>query len=282
MSDQLHRFVFEHCELRGVLVHLDNSLKGSLDAHDYPPAVRDFLAQALAAIAMLSSTIKIKGRVSLQLKGQGALSLLLAECSDDFGVRAIARVQHDITETDFSHLVAGGVLALSLLPENGTPYQGMVPLQGQSLAHCLQHYFAQSEQLTTALHLVFDGQRAAGLLVQALPGANADDIERIMALTHTITADELLHLPVETVLHRLYHEEAVRLFAPQALRFQCRCSREKMHDSLRLLDAAELHEMLQEQERIRVSCEFCHRVYDFDAVDVAALNAPGAPSSSRH
>ena len=282
MSDQLHRFVFDNCELRGVMVHLDASAKRNLDAHAYPPSVRELLAQALAAVAMLTSTIKIKGRISLQLKGQGHLSLLLAECSDDFGLRAIARVQQPISEKNFAELTQGGVLALSLLPEAGTQYQGVVPLQGASLMQCLEHYFAQSEQLATAIHIAYDGERVVGLLVQALPGAARDDVERITALTNTIKSDELLHLPVETVLHRLFHEEQLRLFDAQALRFQCRCSRDKMRNSLKLLDRAELQDMLSEQGGITVSCEFCNASYRFDAIDVAALDSETPGSSQAH
>lgn len=282
MSDQLHRFIFDNCAMRGVVVRLDTCVKRTIEARSYPASVREFLAQALAAIAILSSTIKIKGRVSLQLKGRGSLALLLAECSDDFGLRALAQVQEPLNETSFKALTDGGVLVLSLLPDNGAQYQGVVPLQGETLAHCLEHYFTQSEQLASAIHLVFDGTRAAGLMVQALPGAARDDIDRIVALANTISADELLQLPVETLLHRLYHEEQVRLFEPQALRFQCRCSRDKMRDSLKLLEASELQQIVQEQGAITVSCEFCNSHYRFDAIDVAALNAISAGSTQAH
>lgn len=282
MSDQLHRFVFDNCEMRGVVVRLDDCIKRTLQAHTYPNVVREFLAQALTAIAMLSSTIKIKGRVSLQLKGRGSLSLLMAECSDDFGLRAIAQVQEPLVETSFKTLTDGGVLVLSLLPDSGTQYQGVVPLQGETLAHCLEHYFAQSEQLATAIHLVFDGVRAAGLMVQALPGAEREDVDRIIALANTISRDELLDLPVETLLHRLYHEEQVRLFETQALRFQCRCSRDKMRDTLKLLEPAELQQIVQEHGAVTVSCEFCNSHYRFDAIDVAALNLNPAQSPSPH
>ncbi len=282
MWDLLHRFTFDNCEMRGVVVRLDDSVKRSLDAHAYPDSVREFLAHATAAIAMLSSTIKIKGRVSLQLKGEGHLSLLMAECTDDFGLRAIARVHEPLNETSFAELTRGGLLVLSLLPDVGTQYQGVVPLQGMHLSDCLEHYFAQSEQLATRMILAFDGQRVAGLMVQALPSAHAEDIDRITALANTVRAEELLQLPIETLLHRLYHEEALRLYDAQVLRFQCRCSRDKMRNSLRMLERDELQQILQEQGHIAVNCEFCNVHYHFDAIDVADLDNDTPGSTHAH
>lgn len=283
MSDQLQRFIFENCALRGVLVHLDASLQRNLDAHVYPEPVRALLAEALAAVAILATTVKLEGRISLQLQGQGPLALLLAESTHDRGLRAIARVQ-DGAELPVSPVFAdwaqGGIMALSMLPDSGKPYQGVVPLDGANLAECLQHYFAQSEQLRTLLRIFFDGKRAAALFVQALPDATSEDIERIEALTATISADELFQLDNATVLHRLYHEEDLRLFEPEDLRFQCRCSREKSLATLRLLEAGELQQMLDDQGRIQVSCEFCNAEYRFDSIDIAAWQQ-AAGSSDR-
>lgn len=282
MWDLLHRFTFDNCEMRGVVVRLDQSVQRSLTAHVYPESVRAFLAHASAAIAMLNSTIKIQGRISLQLKGQGNLSLLLAECNDRFGIRAIAQVKESVAEQPFKELTQGGLLVLSLLPETGAHYQGVVPLSGEQLSECIEHYFAQSEQLATRMIIAFDGQRAAGLLVQALPGAQQEDIDRIIALAATVRNEELLQLPVETLLHRLYHEEALRLYEPQALSFQCRCSHQKMRGSLKLFERAELQEILQQQGKISVNCEFCNQQYSFDAIDVAALESDAQGSTQSH
>lgn len=273
MSDQLQRFLFENCAMRGVLVHLDASLQRNLDAHVYPEAVRGLLAEALAAVAILATTVKLEGRISLQLQGAGPLALLLAESTHDRGLRAIAQVKDGAVlpaGSEFADWAKDGIMALSMLPDAGKPYQGVVPLDGQSLAQCLQHYFAQSEQLRTLLRIFFDGERAAALFVQALPDASLEDVERIEALTATITAEELFTLENETVLHRLYHQEDLRLFEPEDLRFQCRCSREKSLSTLRLLEADEIQQMLAEHGQISVNCEFCNAHYAFDRIDIAA------------
>lgn len=276
--DCLHRFLFEHRGVRGVMVHLDAAIRRNVSAHDYPAPVANLVAEAVTAVALLITTVKLQGRLSLQLQGAGAVPLLVAECTHDGGLRAVARWQDVPDGAVFADLVRGGTLALNLVPDDGHPYQGIVPLDGASLADCLATYFRQSEQLATHLQLLHDGQRGVGLLLQALPGENAEDAwSHLSILAATLKPEEAFALPVETVLHRLYHEEEVRLFDTQPLRFQCRCSRERSADSLRLLSADDLAHAIAEQGTLTVTCDFCNEHYRFDAVDVAALAHSAAP-----
>lgn len=272
MWDQLHRFMFEGLSVRGVFVRLDASLARNLRSHAYPVPMQRLLGEATTAVSLLATTVKIKGRISLQFQSDGPVRLLLAESTDDLGLRSVAQWQGEIPEADFSALMAGGRMALSLLPEQGQQYQGVVPLDGVHLSSCLEHYFQQSEQLATRMLLFVDGERSAGLMIQAMPGLQQqEDFQRMAVLAETLTAEEAMQLPVETLLHRLYHEEPVRLFAPQALRFHCRCSAERCRDTLMTLPVADLQEMLESDGAAAISCDFCGEDYRFDSAALQAL-----------
>lgn len=286
--DQLHPFIFEDLSVRGVFVRLDRALHRNLSSHPYPAPVATVLADATTAIALLATTVKLKGRVALQLQGNGPVKLLLAESTDDLGLRSLAQFRDgaDAPDAGFAELVRGGQLALSLIPEQGQPYQGVVPLDGANIAGCLEHYFHQSEQLATRVLLWQEPGtttgRSVGLLIQALPGlSQQDDFNRIALLAETLKVEEVFHLPVETLLHRLYHEDNLRLFEPRPVRFQCRCSRQRCADTLRTLEPDDIHELLQSDGAISISCDFCNENYRFDAIDVAALGhqVPGSAQS---
>lgn len=288
--DQLHRFVFDDLAVRGALVRLDRTLHRNLTAHPYPQPVADLLADATTAIALLATTVKLQGRLALQLQGSGPVKLLLAESSHELGIRSLAQwrapaagEEESLVGLGFAELVRGGQLALSLLPDQGQQYQGVVPLDGSSIAGCLEHYFQQSEQLATLVLLWHENGRSVGLLIQALPGlSQQEDFNRIRLLAETLKTEEAFHLPVETLLHRLYHEEQVRLFSPQATRFQCRCSRERCADTLRTLAPDDIRELLTADGSIVVTCDFCNEVYRFDAIDAAALGHQVPGSSQSH
>ena len=265
MWDQLHRFVFDGLSVRGVFVRLDASLARNLRSHPYPPPLQRLLAEATTAVSLLATTVKIKGRISLQFQSDGPVRLLLAESTDELGLRSVGQWQGDIPEGDFSALMAGGRMALSLLPDQGQQYQGVVPLDGETLADCLEHYFQQSEQLATRILLFNEDERSAGLMIQAMPGLRQhEDFRRIALLADTLKTDEAMNLPVETVLHRLYHEEQVRLFPSQAVSFHCRCSRERCRDSLLTLPVGDLQEMRAEEGETTITCDFCSERYHFD------------------
>jgi len=167
--DCLHRFLFEHYPIRGHIVHLDASWRALLEHRDYPPAIRDTLGEAVAASVLLAATLKFDGTLSLQLQGQGPMHLMLAQCSSELGVRAVARYREAHVERDLAALSGEGNLTVTLENEDlSQRYQGVVPLSGERLADCLREYFESSEQLPTRLWLHATEKGASGLLLQRL------------------------------------------------------------------------------------------------------------------
>lgn len=277
VTDSALRFVFDECAVRGVWVQLHQSLAELLAQHaDYSAAEKVLLGESVAASALLTRTIKLKGRVALQARSERELKLLVAECTDDGAVRGVVELDKAVTVeqlTPLAPLVKGGYLAVALLPDEGERYQGIVPLDGERLQDCLADYFQQSEQLPTAFWLASDGERAAGLMLQVLPAEERDEDAwpRLTALADTVTAEELLTLDAETLLHRLYHEEVVRVFEPESLRFSCTCSRERSRDALVLLGRDELLKLFAEMPEVSVDCHFCNAKYQFSAADFTEM-----------
>ncbi|MFG0252494.1 MAG: Hsp33 family molecular chaperone HslO, partial [Phycisphaerales bacterium JB038] len=262
-----------------------------LDRHAYPPAVNHLLGELLCAVALLTDTVKLDGTLSIEVRGSGALALLMAESNPGGELRAIARMAEDAAipgeEAGFRELVGEGQIMITLDPREGHRYQGIVALDRDSLADCLADYFAQSEQLPTRLWLAADGRRAGGLLLQRMPdesqNQDLDAWERSVHLAATVKQEELLGLAPEALLQRLYHEETVRVFAPKALRFGCTCSRERIADALVTLGAEELRDVLAEQGGIETQCHFCHTRYAFSLEDVEALLAGASePPATLH
>lgn len=291
MSDQIQRFLFEETNVRGEIVTLQEAHAEVMERHEYPPAVTRQLGELLAAVALLTETVKLDGTMSIEVRGDGPLSLLMAESNPGGELRAIARLDEDAAipaeDASFSELVGEGKVTITLDPREGHRYQGIVALTRDSLAGCLEDYFAQSEQLPTRLWLADDGQRAAGLLLQRLPdeAQNQDDDawERTVHLASTLSDAELLGVEQRELLHRLYHEETVRVFEPKALRFACTCSRERIAGALLSLGSAELRDILAEQGGIATQCHFCHTRYEFTLAEVEAmLEDPEGPPPTVH
>lgn len=287
--DLLHRFIFTHAEdeyvpgtpqssyaggARGELVQLEVAWQSILSRSDYPPAVARLLGETAVAAVLLAATLKIDGKLTLQVQGEGTVHLLVMQVTSERELRGLAR-WHGEVEGEGLALMGDGRLVMTIETARGERYQGIVPLEGASLAQALEGYFARSEQLPTRLWLEAGPTRAAGLLVQKMPGHDSpqddEDWNRIVALSETVSAEELLELPAETLLHRLYHEEDRRVFEPESVRFACSCSRERVAEMLRSLGQDEVEDILAEQGRIEVHCEFCNAGYTFDAVDAAAL-----------
>ncbi|MDT8386474.1 MAG: Hsp33 family molecular chaperone HslO [Thiogranum sp.] len=288
-NDYLYRFVFEHTQVRGELVHLDASWRAALDLHDYPVPVRDLLGQAMAAATLLSATIKFEGSLQLQLQGDGPVSLLLIEVTASRSLRGLAHWSGEVPDDSLLNQVGKARLAITIDPGSmGERYQGVVEVAQDSIAAVLENYFQQSEQLATRLWLAADGERASGMLLQRLPGSGTDEEEdwhREVLLGETVTGGELLGLTAVELLHRLYHEEDLRLFEPEPVSFRCSCSRERIETMLRGLGYDEMRDILAEQGSVSVSCEFCNHHYRYDAVDIerlfAAADQPDVPRT-RH
>ena len=277
-GDGLYRFVFENAGVRGELVHLDASWQAMLKGRDYPDPVRDQFGQAMAAAALLSGTIKFEGSLILQAQGPGPLTTLVAQATNERSLRGLARWNDEVpADAPLPDVFGDGRVVITVSPDKGERYQGIVPLKGDKLEDALGVYFEQSEQLQTRLWLAADGGRAAGLLIQVLPSESGheEDWNRIGTLAETVTRQELLQLPADQLLYRLFNEEQVRLFDPEPLSFRCGCSQERISDSLRALGRSELEDILSEQGVIEVDCEFCNRHYRFDPVDVEQLLSTG-------
>ena len=293
--DHSQRFLFDDNDVRGEMVSLGESYQHVLAKHPYPQPVAQLLGEMLAAASLLVGTLKFDGLLILQARSSGPVPLVMIECSSEREVRGIARYDAEAVSAGagLRELMPDGVLALTIDPTKGQRYQGIVELEGETLADSLSAYFASSEQLPTRFWLHADGQRARGLLLQQLPAQQQTEPEErqeswnhLLTLADTLSAEELLGLDNQTVLHRLYHQEAVRLFEPSPLQFRCSCSRERSARALVSLGQVDAEALLDENGgQVEIDCQFCNQRYLFDASDVVQLFATGdsqEPSATRH
>ena len=271
--------------MRGELVQLEEVLSDIGAIHAYPAGVSRLLGEFLSASVLLASTLKFSGRLTIQARSDAQVPLIMAECSSALEVRAIARGVGEAIAESFDGLLGGGQLALTVTPDRGQRYQGIVPLRGDSLATSIDSYFAQSEQLHTRLLLACDSTRAAGLLLQQLPKQRTPDPQereeqwqRVNHLASTVQSPELLDLPAEELLHRLFHEETVRLFDADPVVFRCSCSRERTLSALTTIGREEIDSILREQGAVSMDCEFCNQQYVFTPEELGN----GSGSSALH
>jgi molecular chaperone Hsp33 len=291
-TDLLHRFLLERSGVRGVLVQLSDSWQAIAARDDYPPALLDLLGQTTAAAALLAGHVKIDGRLGIQLRGSGALRTLCADCDSRGQLRGLALWQGPLPDPlaprEFGRdaMLAITIEQAQTGPREPTRYQGLVALDADSLGQAFEHYFDRSEQLPTRLLLAADRGRAAGLLLQVLPGQTHDDDgwPRAQALFDTLGAAELLDTEPQTLLRRLFHEEDLRLLWTRALHFGCSCSRQRVGEMLLALGREEADAALASGgEAAEITCEFCNQRYRFDAVDIEQLFAGGGsePATTR-
>lgn len=291
MSDKLQRFLLENTNVRGELVQLDQAWKTLQATASYPTPVRKTLGEALAAVSLLATTLKFKGSLILQINAIAPVHLLVVQATSDNTVRGLARWNKEIPDNaEFQDLFTDGRIIITIEPnDGGERYQSIVTLEGNSLADSLANYFKTSEQLQTRLWLAADDQTATGLLLQRLPDTNTDkhSIEskdeswnRAVALTETISSEELLTLEPNTILHRLYHEEELRLFDAESIAFKCQCSQKKIEKMVTSLGADEARDIITQQGNIEIDCEFCNSHYALDHVHVERLFSNyGAPTT---
>jgi len=280
--NEVQSFLLERQGIRGVLVRLAETWQQIVAQHHYPAEVRRVLADGVAATVMLASGLKERPRVSLQLVGEGPLRLLVVQCSGDFKVRGMAQWQ-PYSRGDV--LLGAGRLAVNLDTgaRNGL-FQGIVPLVGAHLDSCLEAYFAQSEQLPTRIVLAGTAASAAGILVQALPGRDADPaiFEQVAALAAAVSRDALLDSTASDLLPRTFGEFEIRLFRPRPVLHDCRCTPARLAGIARMLGADELHSLLDDQGKVELTCEFCNRAFRYDADDVAAILRGEDPAHTLH
>ncbi|MCY1696767.1 Hsp33 family molecular chaperone HslO [Lelliottia sp. SL45] len=283
--DQLHRYLFEQFAVRGELVTVSETWKQILENHSYPQPVKNILGELLVATSLLTATLKFAGDITVQLQGDGPMTLAVINGNNQQQMRGVARVQGEVPEgADLKTLVGNGFLVITITPEEGERYQGVVGLEGNTLAACLEDYFLRSEQLPTRLFIrtgEVDGQLAAGgMLLQVLPAQNAqgNDFEHLATLTETIKAEELFTLPANEVLWRLYHEEEVTLYDPQDVEFKCTCSRERCAGALRTLPDEEIDSIMAEDGEIDMNCDYCGSHYVFNSMDIAEIRNNASPA----
>jgi molecular chaperone Hsp33 len=278
-ADGKRRFLFEDMDLRGELVQLEGTLADIEARHSYPGGVRALLGEFVTAAVLLASTLKFRGTLTVQARSPAQVPLIMAECSSTLEVRAIARGAGDARGESFDELLGGGQLVLTVTPERGRRYQGIVPLEGNSLASCLDRYFEQSEQLHTRVFIACSGDRSAGLLLQQLPTQRVLDPalreehwQRISLLAGTLSDEELLQLGQQELLGRLFHEETLRLFNMEPVRFSCSCSEERTLAALATIGQAEIDSILAEQGSVTMDCEFCNQRYVFSEAALSNLS----------
>lgn len=272
--DSMQRFTFDETDVRGELVGLHKSLNAVLSKHDYPPALKVELGKLMAASALMSATLKYEGRLSLQVRLPGDVSLIQAETTNTGELRAIARYDETKSAEIEQVELRGGQLVITLEPAVGKPYQGIVPLDSNQLNEAFEHYFKQSEQLGSRFWLECDGTVASGFMLQQLPSSeqgDADAWDRLNHLAGTLKAEELLTLDNQTILHRLYHEEQVRLYDEENLKFACTCSKERIGNAIEKVGFEELMDVIAEQGKVSVDCQFCLQHYSFDKEQIGDL-----------
>jgi molecular chaperone Hsp33 len=281
-ADTLRRFMLENAHVRGEWLHLDNTWQEMLSRAAYPAFVKTILGEALTAAVLLAATIKHDGSLTLQIRGDGPIHLLVIQATAEGTVRGLAQWSRDAEDLTLPALFGDAQLAITLESRNSNErYQSLIPLEGDTLSAALEAYFERSEQLPTRLWLMSDDTSAAGILLQRLPQeeVNPEDWQRTSVLLDTLTREELVHLEPEEVLYRLFHEEDVRLFDAKDISFHCGCSRERVETMLRSLGQAEADIILEEQGKIEIICEFCNANYTLDAVDTGLLFKPAMPTN---
>lgn len=310
--DTLQKFMVENAPVRGELVEISSTWRQVQARTDYPAPVKTLLGEMLSAAALLSANLKFNGMIVMQIHGDGPVRLLVVECDSELRLRATAKMVEGATipeQASLQQLVnlnGAGRFAITLDPKDKMPgqqaYQGIVPLDGDSVATVIENYMHRSEQLDTKLWLAADANVARGLLLQKLPteGGKHGDEEpaggaagisagqaaendqeawnRLSMLGGTLRTEELLSTDIATLMQRLFWEETIRVFSPQHPQFYCSCTREKVGNMLKMLGRAEIDEALEELGHLAVDCDFCGEHYDFDKVDCAQLFASDAPA----
>ena len=296
IADDISRpFQLEQSALRGRLIRLGDTVDVVLTRHDYPPAVSRLLGEMFVLAATLAGGLKFKGTFSLQTRSDGPISLMVADCTDDGGMRGYAKFNRDavaaIEQPSVPALLGKGHFAVTVDQDNsGAAYQGLVELEGESLTDCIHQYFRQSEQVKTGMKIAVeqldDGAgtafwRAGAVMVQCLPEEESEsrdkealeDWRRTMMLLGTVKNAELIDpdLSPERLLLRLFHEEGVRIFDPQPLSFRCRCNRGRVETLLRRFRPEDIETMKQEDGGLFVTCEFCNETYRFEETEVSEL-----------
>ncbi|WP_428775163.1 Hsp33 family molecular chaperone HslO [Vibrio sp.] len=277
-NNVLNRYLFEELSVRGELVQLSDAYQHVIANKDYPQAIEKLLGELLVATSLLTATLKFEGSITMQLQGDGPVSLAVINGDHQQKLRGVARWEGDIADdADLHQLMGKGYLVITIEPKQGERYQGVVGLEGDSLAEVLEGYFAKSEQLKTRLWIRTGSHQnkahAAGMMIQVMPDGTGspDDFEHLEKLTDTVKDEELFSLEAQELLYRLYNQEKVRLFPAQPVEFYCGCSRERSAAAIVTVDKAEINDILAHEGQVSLHCDYCGTTYSFDQPEVEQL-----------
>ena len=280
LKDELNRYLFDELNVRGELVQLGQTYKEIIGNHDYPQGVRQLLAELLSATCLLTATLKFEGEIAVQIQGDGPLNYIAVNGDNKQNMRGVAKLREQTSQVGLKTLVGNANMVITIRPVKGEPYQGIVALEHDTLAECLAHYFEVSEQIPTKVWLFYDEEKqmAAGSLLQLLPESsekneNLEGFNHLCHITETIKPEEIFTLDANELLHRLYHQETVRIYEPQAVEYRCGCSEEKCLTVISQLPPEELAAIIAEQGWVSMTCDYCLTTYKFDEPQLAAFVA---------
>lgn len=283
-ESSVRRFLFEGLDIRGAFVQLGDSWQQMQAGRDYQPTVAQLLGETAAVTALIGAQLKQAGRLTLQLRGNGPIQLLVMDCNEQLQMRGMARSNPVVLPAPVPTLLGaqdGGQLMLSLdLPTARHPYQSFVPMVGNSISEIFEHYLEQSEQQPSRLFATAGSKAAACLFLQKMPDADARDADgwqRITQLASTVKPKELMELDAEALLNRLFHEEiaagGVRVYDPQPVVYHCPEDWTKVRDMIRGIGRQDAETILAEHGEILIRDDICNREYRFTPEDVAELFA---------
>ncbi|HDY7458258.1 TPA: Hsp33 family molecular chaperone HslO [Vibrio vulnificus] len=277
-SNVLNRYLFEDLSVRGELVQLDEAYQRIISSKDYPAALQKLLGELLVSTTLLTATLKFEGSITIQLQGDGPVSLAVINGDNEQKIRGVARWEGHIADDATLHDMMGkGYMVITIEPKKGERYQGIVGLEGDNLEQVLEGYFERSEQLKTRIWIrtgEHEGKaHAAGMLIQVMPDGTGseNDFEHLEQLTNTVKNEELFTLPANELLYRLYNQEQVRLFEPQNVEFRCGCSRERSGAAIVTVDKNEIYDILASDGSVSLHCDYCGTTYSLDESDVNKL-----------
>ncbi len=277
-TNVLNRYLFEDLSVRGELVQLDKAYQQIITSKEYPAPIQSLLGELLVATTLLTATLKFEGSITMQLQGDGPVSLAVINGDNNQKIRGVARWEGDVADNAGLHdLMGKGHLVITIEPKKGERYQGVVGLEGNDIAEVLESYFLRSEQLKTRLWIRTgeqDGQpHAAGMLLQVVPDGTGtpEDFEHLEQLTNTVKTEELFTLEANELLYRLYNQEQVKVFEPQPVEFRCGCSRDRSGAAIVTVSRDEINDILAEEGSVSLHCDYCGTTYSFNSAEVEEL-----------
>ncbi|MDR9499090.1 MAG: Hsp33 family molecular chaperone HslO [Hydrogenovibrio sp.] len=286
--DQTRNFLFTDLNIRGQHLHVAQAWQAMIEDRHYTQPLQTLLGELTAVAIMLAKNMKHPGRLTIQVQGKGPVHLLMVEVTDQLQLRGVAKTRETLSDdqSGMDALLGDGQIMITL--ENSLTdklFQSFVTRQGDTVAECFTHYLSQSDQLASKLWLAADAHNIAGLLIQKMPDTDeqdADGWERIAALSETVGPQELLTLPAETLLHRLFHEETVRLYDPSQVAYECPRDREKVKEMIRSLGETEARRIIEQEGEIVVHNEVCNFHERFDLGDIEAMFSGQGDQTLKH